>query len=144
MAEPQNFKNHGRIVPAYHIGVFFSFLAYFVWAVYRVFQAPSVDSVMVLVLAAALIVLFGSVRGQILRVQDRLIRLEMRLRLRELLSADVAARAVDLSIKQLVALRFASDAEMPELVRDVLAGKLVAPKEIKLQVKEWQADHLRA
>jgi Family of unknown function (DUF6526) len=144
MPEPQSFKNHGRIVPAYHIGVGLSFIAYFGWAVYRVFQAPSIDSVMGFVLATALILLFGSVRGQILRVQDRLIRLEMRLRLRELLPADVAARAADLSIKQLVALRFASDAELPELVRDVVAGKLVEPKAIKLQVKEWQADHLRA
>ena len=54
MPEPQSFKNHGRIVPAYHVGVGASFLAYFVWAVSRVFEAPSIDSVMGLVLATAL------------------------------------------------------------------------------------------
>jgi Family of unknown function (DUF6526) len=144
MPEPQNYKNHGRIVPVFHIGVFFSLFAYFVWSAYRAYQAFGLDSVMSLVLAIALILMASSVRSQILRVQDRLIRLEMRLRLKELLPADVAARAADLSIRQLVALRFASDAEMPELVGDVLAGKIVEPKAIKLQVKEWQADHLRA
>jgi hypothetical protein len=144
MPEPQNYKNHGRVVPAYHVGVFFSLLAYFIWSGYHLSQALTLESVMTLVLAIGLLLMFGSVRGQILRVQDRLIRLEMRLRMRELLAADLAERASELPIKQLVALRFASDAELPELAADVVAGKLVAPKEIKLKVKEWQADHLRA
>src|SRR5437867_12456997 len=139
MPEPQSYKNHGRIVPAYHVGVFFSFLAYFVWTAYHLYQAFTVDTVMSLVLGIGLLLMFGSVRGQILRVQDRLIRLEMRLRMRELLPADLAERASELPIKQLVALRFASDAELPELVQHVISGKLVAPQAIKLEIKEWQA-----
>ena len=68
----------------------------------------------------------------------------MRLRLRGILPPDLHASINDLTPRQLVALRFASDAEMAELVRDVLAGKLTASKEIKLRVKNWQADWLRA
>jgi len=79
-----------------------------------------------------------------LTVQDRLIRLEMRLRLRQLLPPDLQPRINDLTHRQLVAMRFASDAELAELVREVLAGKLTTPKDIKLRVKNWQADWLRA
>jgi uncharacterized membrane protein YcjF (UPF0283 family) len=144
MPEPQNYKNHGRIVPAYHIGGFLSLFAYFIWSVYHVYESFTLESVMGLLLAVVLIVMFGSVRGQILRVQDRLIRLEMRLRMREVLPADLAARASEIPIKQLVALRFASDAELPELASEVVAGNVTEPKQIKLKIKQWQADHLRA
>ena len=83
-------------------------------------------------------------RIQALTVQDRVIRLEMRLRLRQLLPPDLQPRINDLTHRQLVALRFASDAELADLVREVLAGKLAAAKEIKMRVKNWQADWLRA
>jgi Family of unknown function (DUF6526) len=140
----QDFKNHRRIVPTYHIAGLLSLLAYLGWSAYQVWLGASGSTIMTLLLSIVLLLMFISLRSQILRVQDRLIRLEMRLRLRELLPADVASRAADLPIKQLVALRFASDAELPNLTRDVLAGKIVEPRAIKLQVKEWQADHLRA
>jgi hypothetical protein len=68
----------------------------------------------------------------------------MRLRLRQLLPPDLLARLDDLTPRQLVALRFACDAEMPGLVRDVLDGKLKTTKEIKLRVQSWQPDWLRA
>ena len=80
----------------------------------------------------------------VLRVQDRIIRLEMRLRLQQCLPADLRSRIEELTPGQLVALRFASDAELPELVREVVAGKLAARKDIKLRVKNWQGDWLRA
>ena len=83
-------------------------------------------------------------RVMVLTVQDRLIRLEMRLRLRELLPADMHGRIRDLTHRQLVAMRFASDAELPELTREVLAGKLATAKEIKLRVRQWEPDWLRA
>ena len=144
MAEGQNFKNHGRVVPVYHIGVFFSFVANFFWAIYRLTQGVSGETVMGLILSVALLLMFFSVRAQILRVQDRVIRLEMRLRLASVLPADLRAQIAALTVPQLIALRFASDAELPSLVRDVAAGKFATPKEIKLQVKEWQADYQRA
>ena len=85
-----------------------------------------------------------SLRTQILTVQDRVIRLEMRTRLGGLLPGDLAKRATALSAKQLVALRFASDAEIPELVNEILSGKVAEPKDIKLRIQKWEADHLRA
>ena len=144
MAEPQSFKNHGRFVPIYHVGVFFPLLINFFWACYQTYSAPTGDSAVRLLVAIALLLMFFSVRVQILTVQDRLIRLEMRLRLRDLLPADMRAKIAALSVGQLVALRFASDVEMPELVGEVLAGKLATQKEIKQRVTDWQADNQRA
>lgn len=144
MAETQNFKTHGRIVPVYHVYVFLILVAYFVWSAYRLTQGLTVDAVMGLLLIVGLIMLYFSVRVQILTVQDRVIRLEMRLRLRQLLRTELAARAVDLPVKQLVALRFAGDAELPGLIEEVLAGRLTSQKDIKQRVKDWQADFLRA
>ena len=88
--------------------------------------------------------MFFSLRVQVLTVQDRVIRLEMRLRLRSALPADLLPHINTLSHKQLVALRFASDAELATLVREVLAGTLKTQKDIKSRVREWQADYLRA
>jgi hypothetical protein len=79
-----------------------------------------------------------------LRVQDRVIRLEMSLRLASVLPPDLRARASVLRPGQLVALRFASDAELPGLVRQVLDENLTDRREIKKRIREWQADHLRA
>jgi hypothetical protein len=144
MPNTQDYKSHRRLVPAFHIGVLFSLLAYFVWSVYQLFQGLTGSAIMGVILSVALMTLAVSLRSQILRVQDRLIRLEMRLRLRENLPADLSARAAHLPVKQLVALRFASDEELPSLVRDVVDGKVVTPNDIKLKIREWQADHLRA
>jgi len=96
------------------------------------------------VVAAALLATAFLSRIQALTVQDRLIRLEMRLRLRGVLPPDLQSNIDALTHRQLVALRFASDAEMPELVREVLAGKLSTSKAIKALIKNWQADWLRA
>ncbi len=144
MAEAQNYKNHGRVVPVYHIGVFGILVVNLIYAGYLAVQNAGTASVIGLLLAVGLILMFFSVRVQILTVQDRVIRLEMRMRLRALLPAEVAARAEQLPVKQLVALRFASDAELPGLVGDVLAGQVTSGKDIKLRVKNWQADFLRA
>ena len=144
MADQQNYKNHVRVVPMYHVGVFFPLLANFVWALYRLWNGPSGDDLVNLALAGALLLMFLSVRVQILTVQDRVIRLEMRLRLRALLPVDMRARAETIPAKQLAALRFAGDAELPILVREVLDGSLTTGKEIKIRVRDWQPDHLRA
>jgi hypothetical protein len=75
-----------------------------------------------------------------LKVQDRVIRLEMRLRLAQVLPADLKARAGDFTLGQLIALRFAPDAELPELARKVLAENIVDKTAIKKLIKNWQAD----
>jgi hypothetical protein len=144
MPAAQTFNNHGRVVPVYHIGVFLILVINFGWSVYRLVGAFSGDAIVRLLLATGLLLMFFSLRVQILTVQDRVIRLEMRLRFKELLAPDAAARAAALPVKQIVALRFASDAELPALVADVLAGQLAAPRDIKQKVQDWQADFLRA
>jgi len=140
----QTFENHGQYRPEYHIVVFFILLANFVWASYQLVEGLTGTAVVSFLMSIALIVMFFSVRTQILTVQDRVIRLEMRQRFRELLTADLASRASSLPLRQIIALRFASDDELPGLVDDVLAGQLTGTKEIKQRVRNWQADHLRA
>ncbi len=144
MAAAQTFQNHARIVPAFHYGVFLPLLVNFGWQGYRLFHGISGETVVGLLVSVALILMAFSIRGQVLTVQDRVIRLESKLRMREVLPAELAARASTLSVKQLVALRFAGDDELPSLVSDVLAGKVTEPKAIKQAITRWQADHLRA
>ena len=83
-------------------------------------------------------------RSQSLIVQDRVIRLEMNLRLKEVLPAALAARIRELSVRQLIGLRFASDAELPGLVERCLNGQLPDDEAVKKEIKNWQADWLRA
>jgi hypothetical protein len=143
MAE-QNYKNHAQIVPAYHYGVFLPLLANIIWTGYQVTQGVSGDRLIAFMMSLVFVLMALTLRQQVLRVQDRVIRFEMRHRLREVLPNDVAMRAADLHVKQLVALRFASDTELPDLVDAVLNGQVSVPKEIKQRVKTWQADLLRA
>ena len=89
----QSFDNHGKYRPEYHIVVFFILLANFLWAGYSLFQGLTGGAVVALLMSIALIVMFFSLRVQILTVQDRVIRLEMRQRFRSVLAADVAHRA---------------------------------------------------
>jgi hypothetical protein len=91
----------------------------------------------------ALLIALSFVRTNSLRVQDRIIRLEMQVRLRQVLPADLQARIGELSLSQLVSLRFASDAELPALTRRVLDEKLTDRKAIKMLVTDWQADSFR-
>ena len=82
-------------------------------------------------------------RSQALTAQDRIIRLEESLRLRRLLPAELHADIDKLARKEFVALRFASDAELPELFGRVRTGEFATPKEIKLAIRQWRPDHLR-
>ena len=140
----QSYANHIRWFPPVHFFVVPALLANVLNALRHVWLAPSLSTAFAALVAAA--ILMGVVLARVMAntVQDRVIRLEMRLRLARLLPADLQARIPDLTPKQLVALRFAGDAELPALVRDVLAGKYGTQKEIKLQVKSWQSDWLRA
>jgi len=144
MPQQQDFRNHGRLVPIFHGGVFLPFAANLLWRAYQLAQGVTGNAVMECVMAVALLLLFSSVRRQVLTVQDRVIRLEMRLRLRRVLPPDLHAEIDTLTVPQLVALRFASDGELADLTREVLSGKLATQKEIKMRVKHWEADYLRA
>ena len=141
---PQTFENHTKFVPAYH-AVAFPLLALNVF--YTLYQCVTQFSWANLVsfgVAVALILLFFLARVMALTVQDRVIRLEERLRMRELLPADLQGRIGEFTPKQLVALRFASDGELPALARKVLDEKLEDQKAIKRLITSWRADHLRA
>lgn len=144
MAETQNFENHAKFVPAYHIGALGIFVINFFWRVYQVIHAPSAETGISLLLAIGFLLLFFFARIFALTVQDRVIRLEMRLRMQQLLPADLRSRTGEFSVGQLVSLRFASDEELPELCRKVLEGKIEDRKTIKKMVKNWQPDFLRA
>ena len=140
----QTYKNHARFLPPYHYFVLPVFAVNVLNEIRHVWIAPSLHAFWMLIVAAALLTLGFLARTMTLTVQDRLIRLEMRLRLQQCLPVDLRPRITDLTPAQLIALRFAGDRELPELVREVLDGKLASSKEIKLRVKDWQGDFLRA
>jgi hypothetical protein len=140
----QTFKNHARIVPVFHIFGFLLLLVNVIWALYRFRGGVTGDAIVQLCFAVAVLVMFGSIRAQILTVQDLVIRLEMRLRLARVLPATLQSSILTLTHKQLVALRFASDSELIVLLPQVVSGELKTQKDIKSRVKDWQADYLRA
>jgi len=105
--------------------------------------APSVDATVALLVAFGLLILF-STRGSSPDRAGQVIRLEMQLRLAKVLPADLVPRIGELSVVQLIALRFASDAELPELVRVVLTQEITDGAAIKKMVRDWQPDRLRA
>jgi Family of unknown function (DUF6526) len=145
MAErTQTYKNHARFFPPFHFFVLPVLLLNLVNTLRHVWLAPNRSTAFAALVAAGVLMLAFSTRAMAVAVQDRVIRLEMRLRLRGLLPASLSGRINELTPRQLVALRFASDAELPDMVRDVLDGKLATQKAIKMRVKDWQADWLRA
>jgi len=145
MAEQlQSYKNHLRWFPLYHFFVVPILLLNALNAVRHVFLTPNRSTIFAMLVAFALVSLGHAARVMALTVQDRVIRLEMRLRLSACLPPDLRGRIGDLTLRQLTALRFASDAELGDMVRDVLAGKLATPRDIKMRVKDWQGDFLRA
>lgn len=140
----QTYQNHASLLAPFHFFVLPVLLLHLLVQIWGLWGAPSLGSVWTVVVALALLMMAVLSRVQANTVQDRVIRLEMRQRLGGLLPADLKARIHDLTPKHLVALRFASDAELPDLVREVLAGKLDSQKAIKMRVRDWQADWLRA
>ncbi len=147
----QNFSNHVRIVPLYHQVALPIFALNLLWSVYRVlraFSTPSrfarADSIALLLVAVALAILVIYARLFANTVQDRVIRLEMTLRLERFLPPDLRPRVHEFTASQLVALRFTGDAELPELARRVLAENLTDRKTIKKMIKNWKPDFLRA
>lgn len=144
MPQIQNFENHAKFVPAFHFFVAPVFLLNIVWAIIRVVRAFSFGTIVSLLVAVALFLLAFTARTFALRVQDRVIRLEMRLRMQQLFPLDLRGRIPEFTLDQLVSLRFASDAELPDLARKVLEEKLTDRKAVKKLIRDWQPDFLRA
>lgn len=143
MADQQTYANHTRWYPLLHFVVTPLLALNFLSHLVRFFMAPSWSLGFWTLLGFTLILLAIAGRLQALKAQDRVIRLEERLRYRELLSADMAAKASDMRVGQIIALRFASDAELPGLVERTLNGEFASTKEIKLAIKDWRGDYLR-
>jgi len=143
MAEPQSYKNHTKNVPLFHYVLLPILFANFLFSLYQVWRAPGGFSAWNVVMAFAFIVTALFARVFALKAQDRLIRLEERMRMRELLPPDLQPRINDFSPDQLVALRFASDAELPVLASTVLSSDIQKRAEIKKLIKQWRPDHCR-
>ncbi len=142
-AVPQTYQTHRRYVPAFHFVTSGILLVNFIWSVVVIFRHFSPSAVMNAVTAVALLLLFNYTRAFATGNQDRIIRLEMRLRLERLLPGDLRSRIGELTPRQLVGLRFASDAELPALTKKVLDEKILSGEQIKKLVKTWEGDYLR-
>ena len=144
MAEkvPQNFSNHTRFDPPFHFFVLPVFLLSVIVAIVNFVRHPSVLAAWLVVFMVAAMLAVAKARAYALKVQDRVIRLEERLRLAILVDKPLRARITELSESQLVGLRFASDAELPALAAKALSEKL-SKAEIKQAVTQWRADYWR-
>jgi len=141
----QNFANHSKRVPAFHFFVLPVLFLNIGWSVYRWKTSLwSLDGAVWVLTSVAILIGFLVARMFALSVQDRVIRLEERLRCERLLPQDLQARIAELEPGQLVSLRFACDSELPALARKVLDEKIKDRKAIKQQIKNWRADYLRA
>jgi hypothetical protein len=144
MAErtPQNLANHTRLDPPFHFFVLpvlaISWIISLVFAV----RHPGFLHVWIVVFNTALIVAVSRTRQYALKVQDRVIRLEERLRLATLLPDSLRPQIAKLTERQLIALRFASDEEVPALVERTLSANL-ASADIKKSIKNWRPDYWR-
>src|SRR5579862_4289257 len=145
MSAPQNLKNHARFYPIFHFFVLPMLLLNIIFSIYATIHHWPEHRILFLWWIAMSLVLFvmaGAARGGALKVQDRIIRLEERLRLAALLPAEDRAHVHELSVEQLIALRFASDEELPALVRKTLTQNL-EPKAIKQSIVNWRGDYHR-
>lgn len=140
----QTYSNHVRWYPLLHFVIMPLLVLNLIYQAVRLYQEPSWDRGIWVALCLVFILMMLAARLMVLTVQDRLIRLEERLRYRELLSAEMSSAASGLPLRHLIALRFASDAELADAVGRVLDGSLKSPKEIKMAVREWRADTHRA
>jgi len=140
--KPQSLQNHTKLDPSFHLFLIPVALLLLVAAIYNLYQNLTLSAVAHLVAAVWAIIALFKIRLYALKVQDRVIRLEERLRFEKLLSPALNARFYELTEQQLIALRFASDAEVPGLVEKTLAGSL-PPKAIKQAIQNWRPDYWR-
>jgi hypothetical protein len=140
----QSYATHRRWVPMYHFVAAALLFASLVYAVWNTISSLSLQSVMYLVLVLAVIIVYFFSRVFPLAVQDRLIRLEERMRLERILPDTLRPRIHDFTTGQLVGLRFASDAELPALAQRVLDENMQDREAIKREIAQWRADHQRA
>jgi uncharacterized membrane protein YciS (DUF1049 family) len=139
----QNFENHAKLVPAYHFVAFSLVLVPTVYVLYLAVTDFSVGALMLALYVVGMFIVMFFARLFPLGVQDRVIKLEESLRMQELLPDDLKGRIGEFTVPQFVALRFASDEELPELARRVLDEGITDRKAVKQAVKNWRADNVR-
>jgi hypothetical protein len=145
MPAEQSFKNHARFDPIFHFFLLPLALANVIRWIYITIHLWPIHSgphLWRIVMSFVLFMAIGITRGYANKNQDRIIRLEERLRYVTLLPTDVLTRANSLSLKQIIGLRFASDAELPTLIQRALAENLTQ-KQIKQAIQNWRADNAR-
>jgi uncharacterized protein DUF6526 len=147
--KPQNFANHTRFDPWFHFFIAPVFIFGVILSLVHFFHhfrendsRENFHSFLLILFAVALLTLVFKTRLYALRVQDRLIRLEERLRLMQVLPESLRPRIPELTVNQLCGLRFASDAELPKLVERALNEKL-SRKDIKKAIQNWRPDYWR-
>jgi hypothetical protein len=143
MNETQNYQNHIRYFPLFHFVLAPLLALNLLWQTVRLYQEPSWDRAEFVLLSLTFLIMILAARMQALKAQDRVVRLEESLRYHRVLSPDLAFQAEQLPTGNKVALRFASDEELPELVKKAINGEFANSKEIKLAVKNWRGDYLR-
>ncbi len=141
--KPQDFANHSKMVMGFHGVLTLLAMGYAAWALAGLFDDPSWDSAAFAALGGALLMLGWYARIFANQNQDRIIRLEERLRMRELLPDELHGRIKDFTTGQLIALRFASDGELPALAKKVLDERITDSKAIKRLITDWRPDHQR-
>ena len=139
-AATQDYKSHRQYVPLFHFFVVPILLVNLGVEISRLFQNQSGYQIWAVVVAVALAALPFAARGMAVKAQDRIIRLEERQRLSSLLPAEDHAKINELTPSQLVALRFASDEEAPDLAKRTMTGEFKSQNDIKKAVKNWRAD----
>jgi hypothetical protein len=144
-SSPQNLKNHGRLDPPFHIVLFFILVANLVFSIFHMIHHwgdSYYASKWYVVLSLAAFIPWYKLRTYPLKVQDRVIRLEERIRLQALAPTEWHSQIYRLSEDQLIGLRFAADDEVVELAKQALEHNLTR-KQIKERIKSWRADHWR-
>lgn len=139
MAQPQTYANHRRFDPLFHFALAPFFLVAWVVSVVYLVRQPDLHHALLMLAALAFLLLTLTVRGYALKVQDRVIRLEERLRMERLLPGDLKARIEELTVRQCVGLRFAADGELADRVREALAEGL-NDEAIKKRIQVWRPD----
>ena len=140
----QSYRNHRRYFPLFHYVALPILLVNVVVAVMHAVRRPSAWNAWIVVVSLALVSGLVASRASTLYVQNRVIALEMRLRLAATLPPELRTRISELRLRQLIGLRFAGDTELPSLVERCLRGELATADAVKREIREWRSDYVRA
>ncbi|MBA2685448.1 MAG: hypothetical protein H0U66_13260 [Gemmatimonadaceae bacterium] len=144
-SQTQRFENHARYYPLFHFVAVPLLVLYLLYSLYALVRTPTLATLANTVLAAGVCASLFAARIMVLVVQNRVIRLEMAMRLERVLGAAAAADAIaTVPLGRLISLRFASDPELAALLARVRSRELATNRDVKQAIREWQPDLLRA